>query len=310
MSRTPRSKTPPAPPRRRLFGVEVSPKGLEAQLETLLRRAPDGGGPRLLVTMNLDHVVQLRRHPGFRAAYGRAAVVTLDGAPVWLYARLRGVGAPRCTGADLFAALEARLEPRAHRPFFVLSGPIAAERLAARLQGRGFDREALGFAVPPFGFDADPMARRSLVDAVRAHGATHLVMGLGAPKSELFVDAERARLPDLHALCVGAAPDFVAGVRRRAPQILRRMGLEWAWRVREEPRRLARRYLLDSWGVIPAILEDLALRDPAPPEAAGRRGGGADPWSAANGARADQAPRRGARRSGPGRAAPEAFRDS
>jgi N-acetylglucosaminyldiphosphoundecaprenol N-acetyl-beta-D-mannosaminyltransferase len=260
--------------------------------------------------MNLDHVVKLRRLPNFRAAYGRADVVTLDGAPVWLYARLRGLGAPRCAGADLFAALEARLEPGAHRPFFVLSGPQTAGRLAARLEARGFAREALGFATPPLGFEADPLARRTLADAVRAHGATHLVMGLGAPKSELFVDAERARLPDLHALCVGAAPDFVVGVRRRAPKILRRIGLEWAWRIREEPRRLARRYLLDSWGFIPAVLEDLALKDPAPPEAAGRRGGDAAPWSAASGARADQAPRRGAGRSAPAPAAPGAFRDS
>jgi exopolysaccharide biosynthesis WecB/TagA/CpsF family protein len=244
-------------PAGRLFGFAISRLTRSEQVAALLQSPAVGGGVRLVVTMNLDHVVRLRRTPEFRDAYGRAAVVTLDGAPVWLYGAVRGVGAPRCTGADMFADLETALRPSDHRPFFVLSSAPTAEGLTARLCARGFSTSSLGFAVPPFGFETDEAASFALAAAIRAHRATHLVMGLGAPKSELFVDRFRDSLGDLHALCVGSAPDFVVGVRRRAPPILRRMGLEWLWRALEEPKRLLRRYFLDSWSFIPAVFDDL-----------------------------------------------------
>ena len=250
----PRAQTVPG----RLFGYDISPLGPDATVEALLEPAPPGGGARLVVTMNLDHVVRLRRAASFRRAYAGAAVVTLDGAPVWLYARLRGLNIPRCTGADMFADLAGRLCPTVHRPFFVLSGDLAAERLRRRLQDRGFPAATLGFAVPPFGFETDPVACAELALRIRAHGASHLVMAVGAPKSEVFVDAWRHRLGDVHALCCGSAPDFFVGVRRRAPKILQRLGLEWLWRTLEEPKRLVRRYLLDSWAFLPAVLEDLS----------------------------------------------------
>jgi N-acetylglucosaminyldiphosphoundecaprenol N-acetyl-beta-D-mannosaminyltransferase len=248
----------------RLFGFAISRLSRNEQVAALLEPAPVSGGARLVVTMNLDHVVRLRRTPAFRDAYGRAAVVTLDGAPVWLYGAVRGVGAPRCTGADMFADLEAAIRPNDHRPFFVLSSLATAEGLATRLGRRGFSPSSLGFAVPPFGFETDEAASRELAAAIRAHRATHLVMGLGAPKSELFVDGFRDRLGDLHALCVGSAPDFVVGVRRRAPPFLRRIGLEWLWRTLEEPKRLVRRYFLDSWSFIPAVFDDLTASERSP----------------------------------------------
>ena len=185
-------------PVRRVFGVALSPLSRAQVVEALLTPVAPGAGARLLATLNLDHVVQLQRRADFRAAYARAALVTADGAPVYAWARVRG-GAPpeRAPGADLLADLMGAWAPGLHRPFFVVSRPAVGEALAARLYARGFAADAVGWACPPFGFERDAGETARLLAAVRAHAPTHLIMGVGAPKSEVWVDAHRAELGDL-----------------------------------------------------------------------------------------------------------------
>ena len=219
---------------------------------------PRGMGPRILVTANVDHVGQLHRNPRFRAAYDHAWVATADGMPVYCYARLRGAGLPgRVTGADMFAALLPLLSPGTHRPFFVANSAPTATALAAYLAERGFDRDASAFDVPPFGFEADGDYSATLARRIREHGTTHLFMAVGSPKSELWVDEHRAMLGDCYAMSVGASLDFFVGLRARAPAWMQHSGFEWVWRLGTEPRRLARRYLVESWSFLQAVRHDL-----------------------------------------------------
>ncbi len=250
---------PPARPTLRpVFGVSLSPLTRGELVRAVLQPAPAGGGAQLIATLNLDHVVHLQTDGAFRDAYARTWAATADGAPVFLYARLRGAAPPeRAPGADLLAELVQAWAPGRHRPFFVCSRPEVGEGMAARLAERGFAREAVGWAVPPFGFEADAQASAALAGAIRAHGATHLVMGVGAPKSEVWVDRRGAELGDLWAFGFGSAADFLTGAARRAPPAWRRAGLEWTWRLLADPRRLAKRYLWDSWAVVPAVWRDL-----------------------------------------------------
>lgn len=253
----------PALPRA-VFGVRLSPLTRAGVVEALLAPAPAGEGARLVATMNLDHVVRLQGDADFRAAYGRAALVTADGAPVFAYARWRGAGVvERAPGSDLLADLVEAWSPGRHRPFFVVSRAATGEALAVRLVGRGFAPGAVGWACPPFGFEQDSAASDALVAAVRGHDATHLIMGVGAPKSEVWVDRRRAELGDLWACGFGSAADFLTGEARRAPPLARRLGLEWLWRVLHDPRRLFRRYFVDSWAAAPAVLRDLRGAPPS-----------------------------------------------
>ena len=246
---------------RRAFGVALSPLSRAEVVDTLLAPVPPGAGARLLATLNLDHVVRLQRRPDFRAAYARAALVTADGAPVFAWARLRGAAPPeRAPGADLLAALMERWTPGDHRPFFVASRPQVGEALAARLHARGFAQGAVGWASPPPGFEHDASETARLLASIRAHAPTHLIMGVGAPKSEVWVDAHRAELSDLWACGFGASGDFLTGATTRAPVWMQRRGLEWLWRLACDPRRLARRYLWDSWAVLPAMWRDVRGR--------------------------------------------------
>ncbi|HVL21572.1 MAG TPA: WecB/TagA/CpsF family glycosyltransferase [Amaricoccus sp.] len=249
---------PVSPRYPRPFGIDFTPLTANEIIDGMLRRpVPKGEGTRLLVTCNLDHIVRLRRDPAFRAAYRSAWLATADGTPVYLYARLhqpdlRG----RIAGSDLIASLIQRFDVHRHRPFFVCANTGVSERLEASLAARGLDAGAVGFAAPPFGFEHDPSYSIELARRIRAHGTTHLAIGLGAPKSEVWAHRWRLSLGDCYVLPVGAGLEYAVGAKRRAPRVLRRAGLEWTWRVVLEPRRLARRYAIDSWGFVAAIRED------------------------------------------------------
>jgi len=243
---------------RPLFGIRFSGATFEEMVHDLSAKPLPGQGVRMVVTANLDHIVQLRDHAGLRKAYERAWRRTIDGAPVLLYARWRKAGVPgRVTGADLFPALLARFEPSSHRPFFVAASGEIAAGLRRWGAGKGFTPDSIGIDVPPFGFDANEGYGERLADAIREHGTTHLIFGLGCPKSETWIDHHRDQLGDCYAIAVGAALGFFVGTDRRAPGLVGRIGMEGLWRVGQEPRRLSRRYFVRSWGFLAAITDDL-----------------------------------------------------
>jgi N-acetylglucosaminyldiphosphoundecaprenol N-acetyl-beta-D-mannosaminyltransferase len=242
-----------------VFGISFSSLDKDALVGQLAGRPlPAGSGVRLVVTANVDHVVNLVRNQRFRAAYRTAWAATADGAPVALYARLRGTRFPgRVPGPDLFAALMHALTADQHRPFFMVSNLETGARLRRWLTKRGFRDDAVGVDCPPFGFERDADLSAALARRIREHGTTHLVLGIGAPKSEVWVHEWSAELGDCYALGIGAGVDFFVGKDRRAPLWMQQLGLEWCWRFGREPRRLFRRYFVDSWLFLVAIRDDL-----------------------------------------------------
>ncbi|WP_246686496.1 MULTISPECIES: WecB/TagA/CpsF family glycosyltransferase [unclassified Methylobacterium] len=220
-------------------------------------------GPRLIVTANIDHIVLLSENAAFRQAYAGAVARTLDGTPlVWL-ARLRGQPAARVTGHDLLAhALFARpVEGR--RVFLVCSRDAVAEAIRDRLKRSGYDADAVATCVPPFGFDDDAEYGRALSARIREHGTTLLVMGVGAPRSEVWVTRQGAALGTPLVLAVGEAVNVAAGLVPRAPVMLQRAGLEWAFRFAFAPRRLFRRYFVRSWRFLALLRGEIGSRDAA-----------------------------------------------
>ena len=248
--------------RKTIFGLEISPIGQAELLGEVLDPNP-AAGAKLLATVNVDHVVTLRNDARFRRAYDSAWRITVDGAPVYLYARVVGVPLQeRVTGADLFAELVDKWVPGQHRLFMLVCSQQAATRMTELMKQRGFGEHDLTIEVPPFGFEHDPDFNRALLERINAQRPTHLILGIGAPKSEIWAYEHRDQLGNAFILCVGAAVEFVTGLKKRSPMFLRRIGMEWFWRFATEPRRLFHRYFIRSFGFFLAIVADQRPRGP------------------------------------------------
>ncbi|MCJ2052282.1 WecB/TagA/CpsF family glycosyltransferase [Methylobacterium sp. J-070] len=238
-----------------LFGLRFHTGDAAAVVAAVAAGPRDG--PRMIVTANVDHIVQLSENVGFRRAYARAAARTLDGMPlVWLARKACRQPVHRVTGHDLLACVLADPPPFAQRIFFVASRQDAADSLTDRLQAGGMPSGSVASAVPPFGFEADPRYSRALAERIRAHGTTLLIMAVGAPKSEIWVDRHRAVLGDPIVFCVGDALNVAAGCMARAPGLLQHLGLEWVFRFLQAPRRLFRRYFVKSWRFVGIAVQD------------------------------------------------------
>jgi N-acetylglucosaminyldiphosphoundecaprenol N-acetyl-beta-D-mannosaminyltransferase len=212
-------------------------------------------GCRYVVTPNADHTVMLQEHEGLREAYLDADMVLADGFPVIWASRLLGRRLPeRVPGSDLVPALFEAADPKRRlRTFLLGAAPGVAERAAIRIQGEWPGVEVADTYSPPFGFEHDEVEQERMLARIRAASPDVLVIGLGAPKQELWVHKNRDKISASAALCVGATIDFLAGEKTRAPKWLQRLRLEWFYRMMGEPRRLVRRYARDAW-VFPQLV--------------------------------------------------------
>jgi N-acetylglucosaminyldiphosphoundecaprenol N-acetyl-beta-D-mannosaminyltransferase len=241
-----------------LFGMKIDALDMRQTVDTLLTwcRAPRGASCRYVVTPNVDHAVMYQTNERLRQSYADASLVLADGAPVVLASRLLGRRLPeRVAGSDLAPAIfkDAADGDRPLRVFLLGAAPGVAERAAANITSRWRNVEIVGTLPPPLGFERSPQENQRILDAVAAVGPDLLIVGLGAPKQELWIHAHADQLEAKVALCIGATIDFLAGEKRRAPRWMRRVGLEWLHRLSSEPGRLAKRYLRDAW-VFPQLV--------------------------------------------------------
>jgi N-acetylglucosaminyldiphosphoundecaprenol N-acetyl-beta-D-mannosaminyltransferase len=198
----------------------------------------------LVLTPNVDHVLRCKRDAEFRGFYEQADFVVADGQPVVWASRLLGKPLPeRVAGSDLTPALCEAAAREGLRYFFVGGNPGDAERAAQVLAGRAGRDGCAGIDCPPFGFEKDPTYLDRLVAAIQAAQPHIVCIGLGSPKQERLMLALKGRLSSGVLLGVGVTFSFVAGTVKRAPKWLRKIGMEWFWRLLCEPRRLWRRYL-------------------------------------------------------------------
>jgi N-acetylglucosaminyldiphosphoundecaprenol N-acetyl-beta-D-mannosaminyltransferase len=248
----------------RIFGITLSTLTMRDIVDRLLLQPHSGMGVRLVATANLDHVVTLRKDTLFRESYRRAWLVTADGAPIFAYARLLGIPVQeRVTGADLINELAEKLSPGLHRLFFVTSTVQVARCTEAKFLKKGFQAGEIVCVVARRGLQPDQALGDELAQMIERHAPTHLIIAIGACQGQSWL-MHCGELGDLYALCVGAALEFHLGLKPRAPRWLRLAGLEWLWRVALEPRRLASRYFVASWGFLPAIIADLSTRGERP----------------------------------------------
>ncbi len=239
-----------------LFGVGIDAVRMEEAVRQVLSWVDQPfQGCRYVVTPNADHTVMLQEHEGLRLSYLDADLVLADGFPVILASRLLGRRLPeRVPGSDLVPALFAAADPeRPLRTFLLGAAPGVADRAAGRIETEWPAVEVVGTYSPAFGFEHDEVEQERMLCRIRDARPDVLVVGLGAPKQEIWVHGNRGKIAASAVLCVGATIDFLAGEKARAPHWLQRIHLEWFHRLLGEPRRLFWRYARDAW-VFPQLV--------------------------------------------------------
>jgi N-acetylglucosaminyldiphosphoundecaprenol N-acetyl-beta-D-mannosaminyltransferase len=224
-------------------GIEIHAVPFERAVALITAWATDGSGG-YVCTPNVDYVVKARRDRRFRAAVMGARLRLSDGMGIVYGARIAGTPLPETvTGRLLPAAVGARLAQAGASIALYGGHPGVAGRAAHNLRSRGIRAAAVE---PPMALEIGSDADAEAVAKLRATGAKIAFVGLGAPRQELWMAAHADDLPGVVLVGVGAALDVLAGRFRAAPRWMTRVGLEWLFRLAQEPRRLARRYLWDD----------------------------------------------------------------
>ncbi len=227
-----------------LLGTRIDTLSWEQALGRILRWAMQRQS-RMVCLCNVHVVVTARQDEDLARALQHADMSTPDGAPVaWLMRKIGWPEQQRISGPDLMWHLMAEAE-RLQLPVFLLgSTETTLARLTQRLQQVFPDLQIAGMLSPPFRrLSASEDAH--MVEIINNSGARLLFVGLGCPKQEIWMAAQRDRL-QVVMLGVGAAFDYHAGVLPRAPQSWQRLGLEWLFRLYQEPSRLLKRYLITN----------------------------------------------------------------
>ncbi len=231
-------------PGRSILGMRVDATSYAETAGLVLDRAAAGAGG--LVCVATTHMVmESFDSPEFQGIVNSADRVTPDGVPlVWALRAMGIAGATRVYGPDLVPEICARAASRGIPVGLYGGTPEVLALLRAELRRR-FPALDIPFAYsPPFRPISDE-EDREVVESLTASGARILFVGIGCPRQERWMAAHRERL-DCVMVGVGAAFDFLAGVKAQAPPWLQRAGLEWLFRLVHEPRRLWRRYLVGN----------------------------------------------------------------
>jgi N-acetylglucosaminyldiphosphoundecaprenol N-acetyl-beta-D-mannosaminyltransferase len=201
--------------------------------------------PSLLITLNVDQFLNLRTDTDYCEAFNSASIITVDGMPIKLLLSSAGaVKINRITGADLLPILcKIAANYTQWRIAIVGASDESRNQAIANLLKDYPNLTIEGFSVPNIGNINDPKGGE-IIGSLSKWEPDLVFLSLGSPKQELWFLKWKELLPRGVYLGTGAAVDFVSGYAKRASNLLQSVGLEWAFRLAQEPRRLAHRYLI------------------------------------------------------------------
>jgi N-acetylglucosaminyldiphosphoundecaprenol N-acetyl-beta-D-mannosaminyltransferase len=244
-------------PRVNILGVGVTPVNLPQTVEILEGWRTEGRREYVLCT-SVHGLVEAQGDPEIRSALNRSGLTTEDGMPlVWWCRRSGYSNAGRVSGTDLLLAMCERATQTGHRHYFYGGSPHVVETLVSRLMQRFPGLVVAGYKSPPF----RPLTQEEDAADIQAINDTRpdfVWIGLGMPKQDKWIVQHVGKIQAAALLGVGAAFDFAAGTKLRAPLWMQRFGLEWLFRLITEPRRLAHRYLVYNSIFVVRALQQLA----------------------------------------------------
>ncbi len=231
----------------------------DQDLERFVRTAASFGTDRFgyVVTPNADHIIRYYEDASFREKYADADYVLSDSRFLsYVLALTQRLKVPVCTGSDLTARLITGVARRDDR--LVLVGASSEQ---AQMLRHKFGFTDLRHMNPPMGFIRDPAAVEAVLEFVEQQAPFRFcLLAVGSPQQEIVAQQLKRRgIARGLALCIGASIDFLTGKERRAPALMQKLGLEWAFRLLQSPRRLGKRYLVRGPRVF-AVLRRIEIR--------------------------------------------------
>lgn len=215
----------------------------------------------VVFTVNVDHLSKLQHDKAFYDCYRQADHVVCDSKVLMFLSKIvdpkRKIRA-QIAGSDLFPAFCMRRHAEADQfGVFLLGGsPESVIEAQDKINQRSGGDIIIGGYSPPFGFEKNEKETDAIIAKVNASGASVLAVGVGAPKQEKWILANKHRMPAIRIFfAIGATIEFEAGALTRAPAWATNMGFEWLFRMFQEPKRLVKRYLIDDLPVLLLILK-------------------------------------------------------
>ena len=213
--------------------------------QELLRELHSG----VVVTPNIDHLVQLQTNRELYELYKRTEWVICDSRLLYLFAKLLPKPLPQAIpGSSFFPAFYMHHKDDEDCRIFLLGGMDGVAQRAMENINRKVGRQiVVGACSPSYGFDEKPEENEEIVRMINASGANVVPVCVGCPKQEKWIYAHKDQMPGVKIwMALGATIDFEAGNVKRAPKIWQKMYLEWFYRFCKEPRRLFKRYFVDD----------------------------------------------------------------
>ena len=219
-----------------------------------LARTPE---PSHVLFLNVDVMVKADKNPALKNAIAHSDISLMDGKPPLKVARRRGIPLPEKVSGSDFVPDVCDMAEREGFSVFILGGKEGVpEAACSNLLAKHPGLNVSGAYSPKFGFEEDP-AELTKINALLVEAKPDiLLVCLSCPKQEIFVEGNKGTYEIPVSISCGATVDFLAGNVRRAPEWVSRAGFEWLYRFAKEPKRLFKRYFVDSWHFLVMTAKD------------------------------------------------------
>ena len=207
-----------------------------------------------VVTPNMDHIVLMEKDELFKEIYDHADLVLTDGKPLLWVAKRQGTPIKeKVSGSDLFPRMCELAAEKNYSIFILGAAEGVADRAATNLIEKYPGLRIAGTYSPPIGFEKDNVEIRRIIERINSVETDILAVALGSPKGEKFIYNIRKDIVAALSISIGATIDFEAGNVKRAPKWMSDCGLEWLYRITQDPKRLMKRYWNDALSIGPII---------------------------------------------------------
>lgn len=204
-----------------------------------------------VVTPNVDHIVQLEKDEELKRAYENASLILTDGKPlIWISNWYKTPIKEKISGSDLFPRVCDLAAKKGYTMYLLGAAEGVADKAAKNLMDKYKGLNIVGTYSPPFGFEKDKVELKKIERQIQEVHPDILIVGLGCPKQEKYMYHHCKELDVPISFGLGASIDFEAGNIKRAPRWMSEHGLEWLYRITQDPKRLAKRYLVDDMKII------------------------------------------------------------